>query len=62
MLDASITSGMFDWDGPEVTPGGLEQCKLDYEALHGPQGTEEVWCPEGGCKWYVDCLIERQSL
>jgi hypothetical protein len=45
-----------------VTPGGLEQCKLDYEALHGPQGTEEVECPEGGCKWYVDCLIERQSL
>jgi hypothetical protein len=43
--------------GNEVTPGGLAQCKLDFEALYG----QEV-CPEGDCEWYVARLIERQSL
>jgi hypothetical protein len=50
-----------------VTPGGLAQCKEDFEALHGPQGTDGVYCSAeelaaGHCNWYVARLIERQSL
>ena len=43
--------------GEGVTPGGLEQCKLDYEAQFG-----QLHCPQGNCGWYVARLIERESL
>ena len=45
--------------GEGVTPGGLAQCKLDFEAMFGQEGCPEGW---GDCNWYVARLSERESL
>ena len=45
------------WNGMPATPGGLAQCKLDFEKLYGQEH-----CPQGNCEWYVARLSERESL